>query len=78
MQAVDDLDMFIDNIRADQPVDGPDKFDLFINGPKADLKVPPFNDSALTWWAHQPKLGGFRSMALDVLGTPGKFERLYL
>jgi hypothetical protein len=69
----DKLDMYIDSMPV-QPVDGPDEFDRFINGAKADLKVPPFNDSALVWWAHQPKLGGLQSMALDVLGTPGKLD----
>jgi hypothetical protein len=75
VQELDDLDKLIDKAAAD-PVDGPDKFDSFINAPKADVKVPPFNDSALVWWAHQPKLGGLRSMALDILGMPGEFQRL--
>jgi hypothetical protein len=75
IQEFDELDMLIDKAAA-TPVDGPDEFDSFINATKADVKVPLFNDSALVWWAHQPKLGGLRSMALDVLGTPGEFERL--
>lgn len=62
------------NIQAQTPGNGPDEFAAFINAIPADVKVLPFNDSALVWWAHQPKLGGLRSMALDVLGTPGMFD----
>lgn len=74
LQPVDDLYALLDNIQAQAPGDEPDEFDAFISTVPADLRVRPFNDSALVWWAHQPKLGGLRSMALDVLGTPGVFD----
>lgn len=74
LQPVDDLYALLDNIQAQAPGDEPDEFDAFISTVPADLRVRPFNDSALVWWAHQPKLGGLRSMVLDVLGTPGVFE----
>jgi hypothetical protein len=53
-----------------------DEFEVFVEGPKTDIMVAPFNGQALVWWAHQPSMNGLRRMAFDLLGIPGKpFKR---
>jgi hypothetical protein len=78
VQITDDLDMLLAaDSQQSQRHEEEDAFDTYVNAPKIDISVAPFNGQALTWWAHQPSMRGLRQMAIDVLGTPGKpFERL--